>query len=97
MKGSRDPRPDLAGALSRAQKPWDEERFLFPELQDDSLLCHEWDNSTPAAEDTRMERHAHVACTFAQQFCMRMGAEVGVGAMQGGSWRGCRSIAHHRG
>ena len=52
VKAGRDPRPELAAALSGGAQPWDKDQFLFPVLQDDSLLCHEFGGpGAPAAED----------------------------------------------
>ncbi len=60
VKAGQDPRGDLAGALTTAQKPWDEDRFLFPVLPDDSLLCHDFggpeDGMATTAEDARTQR-----------------------------------------
>ena len=46
--------------MTTAQKPWDEDRFLFPVLSDDSLLCHDFsgqeEGMVAATEDARMER-----------------------------------------
>lgn len=50
VKQGSDPRGDLAGALSTPEKPWADDKYLFPVLQNDSLLCHEFDTSDDAMQ-----------------------------------------------
>ena len=50
VKQGSDPRSDLAGALGTRDKPWDGDKHLFPVLQNDGLLCHEFDTSLVAAQ-----------------------------------------------
>lgn len=50
VKQGSDPRSDLAGALGSPEKPWDDDKYLFPVLQNDGLLCHEFDTSLVAMQ-----------------------------------------------
>ncbi|CAL8467117.1 g6653 [Coccomyxa elongata] len=52
VKQGSDPRSDLAGSLGTPEKPWDDDKYLFPVLQNDGLLCHEFDTSLVAMQQT---------------------------------------------
>ena len=41
VKAGRDPRSELAGAVSTPLKPWQDDKYLIPVLPDDAMLFHE--------------------------------------------------------
>ena len=41
----KDPRSELAGAVSTPEKPWRDDRYLIPVLPDDAMLFHEFGSS----------------------------------------------------
>ena len=42
VKQGRDPRSELAGAVSTPEKPWQDDKYLIPVLPDDAMLFHEF-------------------------------------------------------
>ena len=42
VKAGRDPRSELAGAVSTPEKPWQDDKYLIPVLPDDAMLFHEF-------------------------------------------------------
>ena len=52
---SRDPRSELAGAVSTPEKPWRDDKYLIPVLPDDAMLFHEFGSSVdlPQASSSR--------------------------------------------
>lgn len=57
----RDPRSDLAGALSTPEKPWSDDKYLIPVLPTDPLLFHDFgyaSEPSPCAAASRYAQHA---------------------------------------
>ena len=51
----KDPRSELAGAVSTPEKPWRDDKYLIPVLPDDAMLFHEFGSSvdSPPASASR--------------------------------------------
>ncbi|CAL5225398.1 g8207 [Coccomyxa viridis] len=65
---SRDPRSELAGAVSTPEKPWRDDKYLIPVLPDDAMLFHEFGSSVdlPQASSSR-ERETPAASQGTQE------------------------------
>ncbi len=51
----KDPRSELAGAVSTPEKPWRDDKYLIPVLPDDAMLFHEFNSpmDLPQASSSR--------------------------------------------
>ena len=65
VKAGRDPRSELAGAVSTPEKPWQDDKYLIPVLPDDAMLFHEFssdagDLPTSSSRYVRPQLATHV-------------------------------------
>jgi hypothetical protein len=44
VRDGRDPLPALTAAVGQTDKPWDDDKYLQPVLEDDGLLFHDFDD-----------------------------------------------------
>ncbi len=65
VKAGRDPRSELAGAVSTPEKPWQDDKYLIPVLPDDAMLYHEFSSDagglpTSSSRYVRPQSATHV-------------------------------------
>ena len=64
----RDPRSELAGAVSTPEKPWKDDTYLMPVLPDDAMLFHDFGSpmeSLPVSSSRSVNLTCRQCCTSA--------------------------------
>jgi hypothetical protein len=95
----RDPRPALSEAVSggSACRPWADDRYLCPVLEDDALLFFDYDDDAQAMCAIERSSNMHIASSQPLPVCVTLAMECclqGHGSCRHSRWpvrRWCRA------
>ena len=87
VKAGRDPRSELAGAVSTPEKPWQDDKYLIPVLPDDAMLFHEFSLGVGGLPSSSARHAPPVSVTHMKEATPQAQCSTCLTSLKEGTWR----------